>query len=606
MSLSEAAPGAASTADVLSGVSTLCELFQSTAAKAGDQVALRTLGGTTEVTWTEYAARVEAIAAGLANLGVKRGDAVAIMMTNRPEFSLVDCAAMHLGATPFSVYNTLPADEIAFLFSNAGNNVVVCQEAFAPQVKTAAAEVGIEHLVCIDAEVEGMITLADVEGSPAEGFDFEAAWKGVDEQDVLTLIYTSGTTGPSKGVELTHKSMLAELRGMAEVLPLAPGDRTISFLPHAHIADRWATYYSQMVHGSTVTGIADPTQLLPALHEVRPTVWGAVPRIWEKFKAALDAGIAAETDPAKKAGIEKALEVGHQYQALKRAGQEIPEELDAAHAKLDELVLSQLRAKLGLDQVRWIVVGAAPSPAALLEFFSAIGLPLVELWGMSEISCCAIVNPPEANRIGTVGKAIPGVEVRAAEDGELQVRGDIVMKGYRGQPEKTKETFTDDGWLMTGDIVEISDDGYVKIVDRKKELIINAAGKNMSPSNIEAHLKSSHALIGQAIAIGDSRPYNVALLVLDPDAVTAFVAKHGLSGDEASATAIAEREDVKAALAAAVEEANSHLARVEQIKRYAVLGDEWMPGGVELTPTMKLKRKPINEKYASEIEALYA
>jgi len=605
MSLSEA-PGAASIDAILNNATTLCDLFQGTAARAGDDLALRTVGGGTEITWREYAERVEAVAAGLAKLGVGRGDTVAIMLTNRPEFSIVDCAAMHLGATPFSVYNTLPAGDVSFLFSNAGNNVVIFQEQFAAVVQEAARENGVEHLVCIDAELDGAITLADLEAAPADGFDFEAAWRAVEEDDVLTLIYTSGTTGPSKGVELTHKSMMAELKGMAQVLPLQPQERTISFLPHAHIADRWATYYSHMVHGGTVTSISDPSQLLPALHEVRPTVWGAVPRIWEKFKAALDAGIAAEEDPAKKAGIEKALEVGHQYQALKRDGKEIPAELEAAHAKLDELVLSQLRAKIGLDQVRWIVVGAAPSPASLLEFFGAIGLPLLELWGMSEISCCAIVNPLGENRIGTVGKAIPGVEIRAAEDGELQVRGDIVMKGYRGQPEKTKETFTDDGWLMTGDIVEISDDGYVKIVDRKKELIINAAGKNMSPSNIEAHLKSSHALIGQAIAIGDGRPYNVALLVLDPDAVAVFAAKNGLSGDDATPAAVAEREDVKAALAAAVEEANSHLARVEQIKRYAVLGDEWMPGGVELTPTMKLKRKPINEKYASEIEALYA
>ncbi|MTD45943.1 AMP-binding protein [Conexibacter sp. W3-3-2] len=605
MSLSEA-PGAASIDDVLANANTLCELFQGTAARAGDDVALRTVGGATELTWRQYAERVEAIAAGLAKLGVGRGDTVAIMMTNRPEFSLVDCAAMHLGATPFSVYNTLPAEDVAYLFSNAGNNVVVFQEAFAGVVREAAAKNGVEHLVCIDAELEGTISLADLEAAPADGFDFEAAWRAVEPDDVLTLIYTSGTTGPSKGVELTHKSMMAELRGMAEVLPLQPKDRTISFLPHAHIADRWATYYSHMVHGGSVTSISDPTQLLPALHEVRPTIWGAVPRIWEKFKAALDAGIAAEEDPQKKAGIEKALEVGHQYQALKRAGQPVPAELEAAHAKLDELVLSQLRAKLGLDQVRWIVVGAAPSPAALLEFFGAIGLPLLELWGMSEISCCAIVNPPEGNRIGTVGKPIPGVEVRAGEDGELQVRGDILMKGYRNQPEKTAETITEDGWLLTGDIVEISDDGYVKIVDRKKELIINAAGKNMSPSNIEAQLKSAHALIGQAIAIGDGRPYNVALLVLDPDAVAVFAQKLGLSGDDATPAAVAQRDDVKAAIAAAVESANEHLARVEQIKRYAILGDEWQPGGVELTPTMKLKRKPINEKYAAEIEALYA
>ncbi len=597
---------AATTADALRGATTLCELFQATVQRTPDALALRTVGGGTELTWAQYAQRVESIAGGLAKLGVQRGDAVALMMTNRPEFNLVDTAAMHLGATPFSVYNTLPAEEVQFLFSNAGNKVVICEAQFADRIRASSDGTGVEHVICVDDEVEGCISLADVESAPGDGFDFDAAWKGVQGEDVLTLIYTSGTTGPPKGVELTHDNMLAELRGMQEVLPLQPGDRTISFLPHAHIADRWASHYSAMVHGMTITACGDPTQLLPALHEVRPTVWGAVPRIWEKFKAALDAGIAAESDPQKQAGIQKALEVGHQVARLQEAGEEVPAELAAAHAQLDELVLSKFREKLGLDQARHIVVGAAPSPRDLLEFFAAIGVPILELWGMSELSCCATVNPIGGNRIGTVGKAIGGVQVRLGEDGELQVFGDIVMRGYRGQPDKTAETMSDDGWLLTGDIAEIDDDGYVKIVDRKKELIINAAGKNMSPANIEKHLKSAHALIGQAIAIGDGRPYNVALLVLDPDAVAAFAAKQGLSGDEATPAAIAAREDVRAAISTAVDQANEHLARVEQIKRFALLGDEWMPGGEELTPTMKLKRKPVASKYAEEIEGLYA
>ncbi|WP_354699379.1 Long-chain-fatty-acid--CoA ligase FadD15 [Paraconexibacter sp. AEG42_29] len=605
MSLSQDAPAVTSEGDPLTGATTLCDLFQATIARVPDTVAARTVGGGTEITWREYGERVESIAGGLAGLGVARGDTVALMMTNRPEFALVDTAAFHLGATPFSVYNTLPADEIAFLFRNAGNKVVVCEAQFAERVLAAAAnDTAIEHVLCIDGAPDGTRALADAEAAPADGFDFAATWGAVTGEDVLTLIYTSGTTGPPKGVELTHSNLLAELRGTGAVLPLEPGDRTLSFLPHAHIADRWATYYQAMVYGMTVTSVADPTQLLAGLHEARPTVWGAVPRIWEKFKAALDAGIAAETDDAKRAGIAKALEVGHAYSALKEAGEPIPDDLTAAHAQLDAAVLSKFREKLGLDQTRWIVVGAAPSPPGLLEFFGAIGLPVLELWGMSETSCCVVINPIGGNRIGTVGKPVGGVQVRLAEDGELEVHGDLVMRGYRGQPEKTAETMTDDGWLKTGDIAEISDDGYVKIVDRKKELIINAAGKNMSPANIESHLKSSHALIGQALCVGDGRPYNVALLVLDPDAVPGFAKSVGAEG--ASPAEIAERDDVRELLGAAVEEANGHLSRVEQIKKFAVLGDEWLPGGTELTPTMKLKRKPIAAKYAEVIEGLYA
>jgi long-chain acyl-CoA synthetase len=602
MSLSQDAPAA--TDDVLAQAATVCDLFHSTVARFPDTIAVRTVGGATELTWAQYAERVQRIAAGLARLDVGRGDAVALMMTNRPEFALVDTAAMHLGATPFSVYNTLPAEEIQFLFSNAGNRVVVCEAQFADRVRAAADGTAVQHIICIDGNPEGTLPLAELEAAPADGFDFEAAWRAVRSDDVVTLIYTSGTTGPPKGVELTHANILAELRGTNAVLPLQPGDRTLSFLPSAHIADRWATYYQAFVHGMTVTSAADPTQLVPGLHEARPTVWGAVPRVWEKFRAALEAGIGAETDEAKRAGIAKALEVGHQVAALRNDGRPVPDALAAAHAQLDELVLSPLRAKLGLDQARWIVVGAAPSPPGLLEFFAAIGIPILELWGMSETSCCATINPRGANRIGSVGTPIPGVQVRLGDDGELQIHGGTVMRGYRGQPEKTAETMSDDGWLLTGDIAEIDADGYVHIVDRKKELIINAAGKNMSPANIESHLKSAHPLIGQALCVGDGRPYNVALLVLDPDAVPGFAKSLGLEG--ASATDLAGRDDVRAALATAVEQANTHLARVEQIKRFAILGDEWLPGGVELTPTMKLKRKPIAGKYREEIEALYA
>jgi long-subunit acyl-CoA synthetase (AMP-forming) len=239
----------------------------------------------------------------------------------------------------------------------------------------------------------------------------------------------------------------------------------------------------------------------------------------------------------------------------------------------------------------------------VLEYFIALGVPVVELWGMSELSCIATVNPPDRIKVGTVGPPLPGVEVELAADGELLCRGPIRMPGYRGDPDKTAEAIDDDGWLHTGDIAEIDDDGYVTIVDRKKELIINAAGKNMSPANIEARLKTATPLIGQACAVGDRRPYNVALLVLDPDAASKWAAERGL--EDASAASLANDEGVALEVARAVEDANSHLSRVEQIKQHVILPTDWQPGGDELTPTMKLKRKPILEKYAAEIERLY-
>jgi long-chain acyl-CoA synthetase len=588
-------------------VDSLCGAFQATVAREPDTVAVRTPGGAVEITWSQYADRVRRIAAGLAALGVRRGDTVGLMMGNRPEFHLCDTGAMHLGAAPFSVYNTLPADQVRHVFTNAGNRVVICESRYLDTVREAGGEV--EHIFCVDGETDGVPGLSALEAGGDPGFDFDAAWRSVGPDDLLTLIYTSGTTGPPKGVQLTHSNMLAQLRGAHAVLHTLPGDRLISYLPHAHAADRWASHYSSMAWGIQVTDLADMSGLVASLPDVKPTFWGGVPRVFEKIKAALEAGFAREPDEQRKAAIGWALDVGRRKVRAEQAeisgtGPGPDGALLAEQAKADELVLSAIRAKLGLDEVRMSICGAAPCSVDVLEFFAAIGLPICELWGMSEMSCCGTINPPGRGKIGTVGKPMPGVEVRRADDGEMLCRGAVVMQGYRNDPEKTAEALDPDGWLHTGDIVEIDAEGYIKIVDRKKELIINAAGKNMSPANIEAALKSSHPLIGQTVVIGDRRPYNVALLVLDPDAASAYAAEQGLA--DSSPGALSQDPGVLAALEKAVASANDVLARVEQIKAFTVLGAEWEAGGDELTPTMKLKRKPISEKYAAEIDKLYA
>jgi long-chain acyl-CoA synthetase len=591
-------------------VRSLCEAFQNTAARQPDSVALRTLGGGTRITWGEYAARVERIAAGLSGLGVGHGDTVALMMTNRPEFNLCDTAAMHLGAAPFSVYNTLPPDQIASLFRNAGNRVAICEAQFAPRVREAAAGTGVEHVVCVDGAPDGTIALERLEADGAGGtaLDLAAAWRRVGPDDLLTLIYTSGTTGPPKGVEITHANMLAQLRATTSMLPLEPGDRSISYLPSAHIADRWASHYTGMTFGVEITSCPDPRAVAAALPEVRPTVWGAVPRVWERIHAGLEAAVTT-ADAERRRAMRWAIDCGlrrvrAEQAALRGDGPGPDPALLTECSRADELVLAAVRARLGLDRVRWLVSGAAPIATELLEYFAALGLPILELWGMSELSCCGTINVPTRAIIGTVGVALPGVELRLAGDGELLVRGDIVMRGYRNDPEKTAEAIDADGWLHTGDIATIDAGGYVRIVDRKKELIINAAGKNMSPANIETALKSSSPLIGQAVCIGDRRPYNTALLVLDPDGAAAWAASQGM--DSADPAALAADSRVRSAIEEAVEAANRRLARVEQIKRFALLPELWEPGGDELTPTMKLKRRPIAEKYAAEIEALYA
>jgi long-subunit acyl-CoA synthetase (AMP-forming) len=563
---------------------TVAEAFQATARAHPDRCALRTKGDEFSITWREYAEKVEATAAGLAGLGLGRGGTLAIMLTNRPEFHWFDSAALHLGATPFSLYNTYTTEQIQYQVHDAEAKIVVTEQAFADRVRALE---GVSHVLVVDDE-----SSPAVEDSAPDGFDFEAAWRAVQPDDLLTLIYTSGTTGPPKGVQLTHANLVAGITGFDQVINFPDDGRVVSWLPMAHIAERACSHYLPMFVGFSTTCCPDPRQVVAYLPEVRPSWFFAVPRIWEKLKAAIEAGIEAEEDAAKKEATRWALDVGLRKVRAEQAGEAVGEELAQEHAKADALVLSKIRARLGLDAVESVNVGAAPTPREVIEFFHAIGIPLAELWGMSETTGYGTCNPPEKITIGTVGPPSPGAEIRLADDGEVLIRGPFVMTGYRNQPEKTREALDEDGWLHTGDIGEFDDDGYLRLVDRKKELIISAGGKNMSPANIEAKVKASSPVIGQAIAIGDGKPYNVALITLDPDVAPAFEQQHG-------------RDALLAEVERGVEAANEQLARVEQIKRYKLLDEEWLPGGDELTPTMKLKRKPINEKYAKEIEDLY-
>ncbi len=585
---------------------TLAEAFQATAAGHAERTALRTKDDEFSATWAEYAQRVRAVAAGLAALGVGRGDTVGIMLTNRPEFHFVDAGAMHLGATPFSVYNTSTVEQIEYVVGDAANRVLITEEDFLDTVLTVrdAAET-VEHVVVVDGEPRGgAISLAELEGRGDPGFDFEAAWRAVEPDDLATLIYTSGTTGPPKGVQLTHANLLSAFRAIDQVFRLPDEGRLISWLPMAHIAERNASHYVSIGYGATVTCCPDPRQVAVYLAEVRPTWFFAVPRVWEKLKAAMEIGIGAEPDENRRQAVEWALGVGKRKVEAEQSGAELPPELAAEYAKADELVLSKLRERIGLDQILFANVGAAPTPPEVIEFFHAIGVPLSEVWGLSESSGVGTCNPPERIKIGTVGPPKPGVELKLAEDGEVLMRSPVLMAGYRNDPEKTAGAIDAEGWLHSGDVGELDEDGYLRIVDRKKELIINAAGKNMSPANIESKIKAASPLIGQVCVIGDNRPYNVALVVLDADVVSVFAQEHKI--EDRSFAGLAAAPAILEAVAAGVERGNASLSRVEQVKKFKLLPTEWLPGGDELTPTMKLKRRPVAAKYAAEIEELYA
>jgi long-chain acyl-CoA synthetase len=583
---------------------TVCEAFQITADAVADQVALRTKDDEVSLTWADYADHVRKVAAGLASLGVKRGDTVAIMLTNRPEFHYVDAGAMHVGATPFSIYNTYTPDQIEYLVGDAGNTVAITEQAFLDRILAAKdADNALEHVIVVDGDApQGTISLEELESRGEGDFDFEATWKAVEPDDILTLIYTSGTTGPPKGVQITHGNMVGCVRSYDQIIGFPFGGRIVSYLPMAHVAERNVSQYLPMLCGFSVTDCPDPRQVAQYLPEVRPSWFFAVPRIWEKMKAGLEAMLAGLPEGEQKAGMQKALDVSLERVRKIQAGEEVPEELEKQWQQLDEQVLSNVRAMLGLDQVEACNVGAAPTPPEVIEFFHALGVPLAELWGMSETCGAGTCNPPEKIKIGTVGPPAPDCEIKLDEDGEVLIRGPVVMPGYRNLPDKTAETFNEDGFLRTGDIGEFDEDGYLKIVDRKKELIISAAGKNMSPANIESKVKSAGPFIGQAVTIGDGRQFNSALVTLDPDALPGLAEKVGADADPQE---LAGNEKVVELVQKEIDDANEQLARVEQIKKFKILPTEWEPGGDELTPTMKLKRKPIAEKYKDEIEELY-
>ena len=583
---------------------TVAEAFRLTAAERADEVAIRTKGDAFTITWGQLRERVDALAGGLAALGLKRGQTIALMLSNRPEFHICDLAAMMIGATPFSIYNTYAPEQISYLVSDADARILICEQQFLARVLQAREELsGLEHIVVVDGDAPpGTIAMSEVEKSDA-GFDVEASVATLQPSDVLTLIYTSGTTGPPKGVQLVHRNLLAAVEGLETLIEFPFDGRVISWLPAAHIAERNAHHYLPIVYGLQITCCDDPRQVLSYLPEVRPSWFFAVPRIWEKLKAGLETMIAGQP-PEQREKMQAAIDAAVRKVRLEQRGEEVPAELAEQVAQADAEIFAGLRANLGLDQVEAINVGAAPTPVEVLEFFHAIGLPLAELWGMSETCGAGSVNPPGKVKIGTVGPPAPGVQIKLDSDGEVLVKSDVVMLGYRNMPDATKEAFAGDGWLRTGDIGEFDEDGYLKIIDRKKELIINAAGKNMSPANIEATLKSGSPLIGQACCIGDRRPYNTALLVLDADFAPAWAAQQGI--EESSLQSLANDERVRAAVQDGVDAANAKLARPEQVKKFTIVQGDWLPGGEELTPTMKLKRKPITEKYATEIDAMYA
>jgi len=582
------------------------KVFLDLAAAHGDLEALHSMnddGSWNTTTMNGLSDKVAAVAAGYLGIGVKPGERLVLMMRNRPDFHWFDIAAQFVRATPVSIYNSSSPEEIQYLAEHAEARVAIVEdEGFLERLLKVRSELPmLEMIYVIEAPAGPLpdgVMLADDLFSHGSA-DLAELAAATDPADIATLIYTSGTTGPPKGVMISQYNVVYTVEVLRQCIDFDSfvGKRAVSYLPMAHIAERMMSHYQAMMLGYSVYCCPDPALLTTYLGAVHPQIMFGVPRVYEKIYAGVNAVLAG--DPEKKQKFDEAVEAALEIKAAERAGTATKEQLETWDF-LDAVAFSTVRGLVGIDQVEVAVTGAAPLPASVLEWFNAIGVPLSEIYGMSE-SSGPITWSPKANKPGYVGQAIPGCEVRIAEDGEVTCRGGHVFQGYLKQPDKTAETLID-GWLHTGDIGETDADGYVKIVDRKKELIITSGGKNISPANLEAALKTIE-LVGQACAIGDNRKFCSALLVLDPEVTPVWAAANG-KGDKSLAE-LAEDAEVLALIQSGIDEINQQFAQVEQIKKFVLLGEEWMPDSDVLTPTSKLKRRGIHSRYADHIESMY-
>jgi long-chain acyl-CoA synthetase len=525
------------------------------------------------------------------------------MMRNRPEFHVADTATLFLGATPISIYNSSAPEQVQYLVEHSGACAGIFEDAgYLERVLKVRSELpNLRELVVID-DPDGLAP-RDVgqfaELCAAQPLDLASEVGNAQPTDLATVIYTSGTTGPPKGVMLDHDNICWTVEAYRETLAVdTTGWRAVSYLPMAHIAERMSSHYLGIASGFEVTTCPEPGLVASYLPEVRPQTFFAVPRVWEKLYTALQAALHA--DSSRVAEGEAALAVGSEVAECRARDEALPAELQERYDAVAPM-LDAVRAMIGLDQLVIAVTGAAPIPVEVLRFFRSLGVPMSEIYGLSETSGPMTWDPFRV-RIGTVGRAMPGIEVRLADDGEVLCRGGNVFRGYLNAPDKTAEVL-DGEWFHSGDIGVLDDDGYLKIVDRKKELIVTAGGKNISPANLEAALKAG-SLIGQCCVIGDNRPFISALLVLDSDLAPAWAKSQGI--DASTLAELAEHPEVIAEVERQVADANARFSRVEQIKKFTVLHHEWLPDSEELTPTMKLKRRGVLTKYSEHIEAMYS
>jgi long-chain acyl-CoA synthetase len=583
--------------------STVSALPASAAERFGECVAARYKDGDEwrDLSYAEVGKAIEEIALGLVALGIEPGDRVGILSDTRLEWTLTSYGISAAGAVVVPIYPTNSPNECKWVLGNSGARAVVCenddQVEKIEKIKDDLSQ--LEHVIGIDSGGEMTLEELRERGRGGDADELRSRQQQVDPDDPYTIVYTSGTTGPPKGVVLSHANAMSVCQMVEELKFVQPGDTTYLYLPLAHVF-ALTTQLASFDQGTTIVFYGrDTKKILEEIVETKPTYLPSVPRIFEKLYAAANKMQEQASDEDKER-FRQAIKVGIKVRQLQEKGEPVPEELEKPFQQAEEHIFGRVRELFG-GEIRQAVTGAAPIAPEILQFFYAAGVPVLEGWGMTETTAVGTVGTLDHFKFGSVGRPMPGVEAKIAEeDGEILLRGPNVFREYWDNEEATRETLID-GWLHTGDVGELDDDGYLKITGRKKDIIITAGGKNLTPSNIENDLKQSR-FISQAVMYADRKPYPVALITLDEEEIGPWAKDKGLSEDMAE---LAESDDVRELVQKEIDRANSNYAKVEQIKKFTVLDHDLSVDSGELTPTLKVKRNVINERYEELFESLY-
>ncbi len=587
-------------------VLTVVDALAERARVLGDQPALRAKrdGEWRATTWSEYHEAALRAARAFLALGLEPGRGVNVLGFNRPEWFISSLGAVAAGGLPAGIYTTLTEKQCHYIAEHSEAAVVVVEnESQLARILAVRDRLpALEAIVLMEgsSDREGVFSWAELMALGDEAWqpELDRRIAALDPWGLCSLIYTSGTTGPPKAVMLSHHNVLWTAQAVIDYFDFSPDDDFISYLPLSHIAEQMLSLYAPLLIGGCVWFAESLDRLATNLREIRPHILFGVPRVWEKIQAGIEAAAAQNSGLKRRIGA-WARQLGLRGGYADQAGRPRP----ALYGLADLVLFSKVRAKLGLDRARICAVGAAPTPKETLEFFLSLGIPILEVYGLSECTGPATISAPDRYRTGAAGFALEGTEMKIADDGEICIRGPHVFLGYYKNPEATARALDDDGWLHSGDVGEFEADGFLRVTDRKKELIVTSGGKNVAPQPIEGRLKTIPG-VAQAVVIGDRRKFLTALITLEPETIRDVLqAADSPASDAEEAVAC---KIFRAHLERAIESVNQRLARYETIKRFAVLPRPFSIDGGELTPTMKLKRRVIHEKYGSEIERLYA